>query len=40
MDREQLVGELFADFNKTFDTLLHNLLLQKLSDLGIRGDIN
>ena len=33
------VGILFADFTKAFDTVSHNILLQKLNDLGIRGDI-
>ena len=33
------VGILFADFTKAFDTMSHNVLLQKLNDLGIRGDI-
>ena len=30
---------LFVDFTKAFDTALHNILLQKLNDLGIRGEI-
>ena len=33
------VGILFVDFTKAFDTVLHNILPQKLNDLGIRGDI-
>ena len=39
VDRKLLVGVLFVDFTKTFDTASHNILLQKLNDLGIRGDI-
>ena len=35
----KLVGILFVDFTKAFDTVSHNMLLQKLNDLGIRGDI-
>ena len=33
------MGILFVDFTKAFDTVSHNILLQKLNDLGIRGDI-
>lgn len=39
MDRKLLVGVLFDDFTKAFDTVSHNISLQKLNDLGIRGDI-
>ena len=38
VDRKLLVGVLFVDFTKAFDTVSHNILLQKLNDLGIRGD--
>ena len=30
---------LFVDFTKAFDTMSHNILLQKLNDIGIRGDV-
>ena len=39
VDRKLLVGVLFVDFTKVFDTVSHNILIQKLNDLGIRGDI-
>ena len=39
VERKFFVGILFADFTKAFDTVSHNILLQKLNDLGIRGDI-
>ena len=39
VDRKLLVGVLFVDFTKAFDTVSHNILLQTLNDLGIRGDI-
>ena len=38
-ERRLYVGVLFIDFTKAFDTVSHNMLLQKLNDLGIRGDI-
>ena len=37
--KQAFVGTLFVDFTKAFDTVSHNILLQKLNDLGIRGDI-
>ena len=39
VERKLFVGILLVDFIKPFDTVLHNILLQKLNDLGIRGDI-
>ena len=37
--KKAFVGILFADFTKAFDTMSHNVLLQKLNHLGIRGDM-
>ena len=34
---ELFVGILFVDFTKAIDTVSHNILLQKLNDLGVRG---
>ena len=39
VERKLFAGILFADFTKAFDTVSHNILLQKLNDLAIRGDI-
>ena len=39
VERKLFVGILFVDFTKAFDTVSHNILLQKLNYLGIRGDI-
>ena len=39
VERKLFVGILFADFTKAFNTVSYNILLQKLNDLGIRGDI-
>ena len=39
VERKLFVGILFVDFTKAFNTVSHNILLQKLNDLGIRGDI-
>ena len=36
VERKLFVGILFVDFTKAFDTVSHNILLQKLNDLGIR----
>ena len=39
VERNLFVGILFVDFTKAFDTVSRNILLQKLNDRGIRGDI-
>ena len=39
VERKLFVGILFVDFTKAFDPESHNILLQKLNDVGIRGDI-
>ena len=39
IERKLFVGILFVDLTKAFDKESHNILLQKLNDLGIRGDI-
>ena len=39
VERKLFVGILFVDFTKAFDTVSHNILLQKLNDIGIRGDV-
>ena len=37
--RRLFVGILFGDLTKAFNKVSHNILLQKLFDLGIRRDI-
>ena len=39
VEKKLYVGILFVDFTKAFDTVSHNILLQKLNDIGIRGDV-
>ena len=39
VERKLFVGILSVDFIKAFEKVSHNILLQKLNDLGIRGDI-
>ena len=35
MDQGMLTGAVFSDFRKAFDTVNHDLLLQKLSYMGV-----
>jgi len=37
VDEEKMVGVVFLDFRKVFDTVPHNILLDKLSSCGISG---
>ena len=37
LDRGEYVIGIFLDFSKAFDTVYHNILLQKLYHYGIRG---
>ena len=39
LDRNLVVGVVFIDFRKAFDSLPHNILLYKLQSLGIAGDL-
>ena len=39
LDRKLIVGVVFIDFRKAFDSLPHNILLYKLQSLGIAGDL-
>ena len=39
LDKNLVVGIVFVDFRKAFDSISHSLLLQKLQGLGIAGDL-
>ena len=39
LDKNQVVGIVFVDFRKAFDSISHSVLLQKLQCLGISGDL-
>ena len=38
LDKGEYVIGIFLDFSKAFDTVEHDILLQKLSRYGVRGD--
>ena len=40
LDKKEYVAGIFLDFSKAFDSLDHDILLQKLSNYGIRGRIH
>ena len=40
LDKEKIACGVFVDFQKAFDTVNHDILLKKLSHLGIKGNIN
>ena len=39
LDNKEVVGIVFVDFRKAFDSIDHSLLLQKLQGLGVAGDL-
>ena len=40
LDKNKVVGSIFVDFQKAFDTVNHDILINKLSHYGIKGNIN
>lgn len=39
LDNKQVVGVIFVDLKRAFDSISHPLLLNKLQGMGIAGDI-
>ena len=37
LDKNEIIAGIFVDLQKAFDTVSHNILLNKLSQYGIRG---
>ena len=37
MDKKQLVGGIFCDLQKAFDSVNHEILMKKIQHYGIRG---
>ena len=40
LDKGKVIGVLFLDFKKAFDSISHNILLKKLSACGVSGDFH
>ena len=39
LDKNLVVGIVFVDFRKAFDSISHHVLLQKLQGVGVSGDL-
>ena len=39
LDKKYVVGVVFVDFRKAFDTIPHSILLRKRQSLGVAGDL-
>ena len=39
LDKNEIIAGIFVDLQKAFDTVSHNILLNKLSHYGIRGQM-
>ena len=39
IDNRKVVGVVFIDFQKAFDTVSHNILIYKLQAMGLSGDV-
>ena len=40
LDKEQIVGKVYIDIRKAFDSISHQILLDKLHEIGNRGNIH